>query len=207
MTNVDAYFRNNGQHPIAGSLPSSSKINGGCPPITAVSLAIQEDYIEDESQSTNRPSSKIEQSTLSRNTDMNEQTSSSPSKMVEELIPTLGYLLNTHQPSTKPLLSMKKSHESPVAPPPPPQAIPMHPAQTPRISIPVLSRNSNKSFSNRLGMPVSNPTSDSSLPEARPIPILQNSKSPSMPRAHEPIDHERRPPIKEVSSSVTTKGR
>ena len=154
---------------------------------------MQEDYIDDESQSTNRPSSKLERSTLSRNTDKNEQTSSSPSKMVEELIPTLGYLLNAHQPSTKQVRPMTKSHESPAASPPPPsppQVMHTHPTQTHRMPEPGLSRNSNKSFSNRLGMPVTNPPSDSSLPQARPIPILQNSISP-----------------KEVFSPVTTKGK
>jgi hypothetical protein len=101
---------------------------------------------------------------------------------VDELVPALNHLMNTKQPSSSSsLLSINKPIESP---PVVPQTTANHQIQTSIPTTTMLSRSSNKSFSNRLGMMIpSNQTHNSIVQESKPIPTAhqyapQKPKSP-----------------------------
>jgi hypothetical protein len=176
------------------------------------SIIFQEDYMDDECQSTGKLSSNNPEPSLPTNTQVNRQisqvssTSDShipSSNIVDELVSALNHLTNT-QPSVLPV-------NKPVEPPPViPQTTVNHPIQTPISTTNVPLRSSNKSFSNRLGMMMpSNQTQNSVAQESKPIPsahqyLPPKSKSPVIvkQRTISPLIHKNQ---NEISPSAISK--
>jgi hypothetical protein len=178
------------------------------------SIIFQEDYMDDECQSTGKLSSNNPEPSLPTNTQVNRQisqvssTSDShipSSNIVDELVSALNHLTNTQPlPSVLPV-------NKPVEPPPViPQTTVNHPIQIPISTTNVPLRSSNKSFSNRLGMMMpSNQTQNSVVQESKPIPsahqyLPPKSKSPVIvkQRTISPLVHKNQ---NEISPSAISK--